>query len=122
MLRVVDDQQGSPTAAADLAAVLATVAMRLADDPASPTGTFQFSNAGAVTWAGFARAIFEASAKRGGPTAAVEPITTADFPTLARRPANSLLSHDAIRAAYGIEPRPWRESLEDILDELIGPQ
>ena len=119
-LRVVDDQQGSPTGAADLAAVLATIAVRLADDPAAPTGTFHFSNAGPVTWAEFARAIFAASAARGGPTATIEGITTAEYPTPARRPANSLLSHDAIRAAYGIEPRPWQAALDDILDELIG--
>ena len=119
-LRVVDDQQGSPTGAADLARTLTTIAMRLADDPAAPTGTFHFSNAGPVTWAGFAREIFERSAARGGPSALVEGIATSEYPTPASRPANSLLSHDAIRSAYGIEPRPWQAALDDILDELIG--
>lgn len=119
-LRVVDDQVGSPTGAADLAAALATIAVRLAEHPAAPTGTFHFSNAGAVSWAGFAAEIFRQSAARGGPSATVEPITTADYPTPARRPANSLLSHDAIRAAFGITPRPWSEALGDILNELIG--
>ncbi|EZP55135.1 dTDP-4-dehydrorhamnose reductase [Sphingomonas sp. RIT328] len=119
-LRVVADQQGSPTSAADLAGALATIAMRLADDPHAPTGTFHFSNAGATDWAGFACEIFRQSAARGGPTAAVEGIATSDYPTPARRPANSLLSHDAIRTAYGIDPRPWDAALADILDELIG--
>lgn len=119
-LRVVADQQGSPTSAADLAAALANIAMRLADDPHAPTGTFHFSNAGATDWAGFAREIFRQSAARGGPTAAVEGIATSDYPTPARRPANSLLSHDAIRTAYGIDPRPWDAALADIIDELIG--
>lgn len=119
-LRVVDDQRGSPTSAADLAHALMTVAVRLADDPAAATGTFHFSNAGETSWAGFARSIFHQSAERGGPSAAVEPIATVDYPTPARRPANSLLGHDAIRAAYGITPRPWQEALGDILDELIG--
>jgi dTDP-4-dehydrorhamnose reductase len=119
-LRVVGDQHGSPTSAADLAAALLTIAMRLAQDPAVPSGTFHFSNAGAASWADFAAEIFRQSAARGGPTATVEAITTADYPTPARRPANSLLSHAAIERAYGITPRPWAEALGDILDELIG--
>lgn len=119
-LSVVDDQIGSPTSAADLAQALGTIAVRLAEDADAPTGTFHFSNAGAVSWAGFATEIFRQSSARGGATAAVTPIPTTDYPTPARRPANSLLSHDAIRAAYGIEPRPWADALSDILDELIG--
>jgi dTDP-4-dehydrorhamnose reductase len=120
-LSVVDDQRGSPTAAADLAAALATIAMRLADDPAAPTGTYHFSNAGAVSWAGFAREIFAQASARGGPSATIVPITTADYPTPATRPANSLLSHAAITRDYGIVPRAWQPALGDILDELIGP-
>ncbi len=119
-LGVVDDQRGSPTSAADLAAALLTIAVRLIEDEGAPTGTFHFSNAGAVSWAGFASEIFAQSGARGGGVAAVKPIATADYPTPAKRPANSLLSHDAIRAAYGIEPRPWQAALGDILDELIG--
>ena len=120
LLRVVEDQRGSPTAAADLAAALVTIAVRLAQDPTSPTGTFHFSNAGATTWADFAREIFRQSTKRGGPSAIVEGIPTSEYPTPARRPLNSLLSHEAIRTAFGVEPRAWREALGDILDDLIG--
>ncbi len=119
-LSVVDDQHGSPTSAADLAAALATIAMRLVDDPAAPTGTYHFSNAGAVTWCGFAREIFAQAATHGGPSPAVTAITTADYPTPATRPANSLLSHTAITRDYGIRPRVWQEALSDILDDLIG--
>ncbi|AJP74797.1 dTDP-4-dehydrorhamnose reductase [Sphingomonas hengshuiensis] len=120
VLRVVDDQSGSPTGAADLAQALATIAVRLAEDADAPVGTFHFSNEGAVTWAGFARAIFAQSGLRGGPVADVTPIATADYPTPARRPANSLLSTATLTAAYGIVPRPWDAALADILDELIG--
>lgn len=119
-LSVVDDQYGSPTSAADLAQALLTITIRLIENETAPTGTFQFSNAGVVTWAGFASEIFRQSAQRSGPTADVIPITTADYPTPAARPANSLLSHDAIQTAYGIMPRPWENALGDILDELIG--
>lgn len=119
-LTVVADQRGSPTAASDLADALVTVALRLAEDPSAPTGTFHFSNAGETSWADFATEIFRQSAARGGPAARIEPIATSDYPTPARRPANSLLSHRAITTAYGIAPRPWTDALSDILDELIG--
>ncbi|WP_200924215.1 dTDP-4-dehydrorhamnose reductase [Sphingomonas sp. Leaf208] len=119
-LRVVDDQHGSPTSATDLAAALATITMRLVEDPAAPTGTYHFSNAGAVTWAGFAREIFAQSAARGGASTEVQGITTAEYPTPATRPANSLLSHDAIARDYGIHPSAWQTALGNILDELLG--
>ncbi|WP_460451779.1 dTDP-4-dehydrorhamnose reductase [Alsobacter sp. SYSU BS001988] len=120
-LRVVDDQIGTPTVAADLAAALATIALRLAQDPAAPVGTFHFANAGEVTWRGFAAEIMALSARRGGPSAPVEGIATACFPTPARRPRNSRLSTARIEAEYGVRTRPWREALGDVLDELIGP-
>ncbi len=120
VLRVVDDQRGSPTSAADLADALALMAIRLAGDETAPTGTFHFSNAGATSWAGFAEEIFRQSAARGGPSAQVERIASSEYPTPARRPANSLLSHAAITRAYGIVPRPWESALANILDELMG--
>jgi dTDP-4-dehydrorhamnose reductase len=119
-LTVVDDQRGSPTSAADLAQALATIAVRLIEDDGAPTGTYHFCNAGETSWAGFASEILRQSGDRGGASANVTPITTDQYPTPAKRPANSLLSHDAIRAAYGIEPRAWQDALSDILDELIG--
>jgi len=119
-LSVVDDQRGSPTSAADLAAALMHIAIRLAEDGTAPTGTFHFSNAGDISWAEFATEIFRQSGERGGPIADIVPIPTSAYPTPAQRPANSLLSHEAIRTAYGIAPRPWEAALSDILDELIG--
>lgn len=120
VLRVVNDQHGCPTSAADLAAALATVALRLAEDEAAPTGTFHCVNAGATTWAGFAEAIVAGGARRGGRAVPVEGISTADYPTPARRPANSQLSTASLTAAYGIAPRPWGQALDDILDRLVG--
>lgn len=119
-LNVVCDQTGSPTGAGDLAAALATVAVGLAQDRSAPTGTFHFANAGATTWHGFAEAIFAGSVKRGGSAPIVHAIRTADYPTLARRPANSVLSTAALTSAYGVTPRPWQAALDDILDELLG--
>ena len=119
-LSVVDDQRGSPTSAADLANALMAIAVRLVEDIDAPTGTFHFSNAGDISWADFATEIFCQSAQRGGPSATVTRIPSSDYPTPAARPANSLLSHAAIRAAYGIAPRPWQDAIGDILNELIG--
>ena len=119
-LSVVSDQCGIPTAAADLAAALATIAMALAEDATRESGTWHFSNAGMTTWHGFAEEIFRQSRARGGPAADVVPIATADYPTPARRPANSALSHRAIERDFGIEPRPWQAALGEIMDELVG--
>ncbi len=118
-LRVVDDQHGNPTMAGDLAAALVAVAARLAVDPAAPTGTFHFANAGDTTWCGLARAVMDLSAQRGGPSVPVEAIGTADYPTPARRPVNSRLSTQRITRDYGITPRPWREALAPVMDELL---
>ena len=119
-LRVVADQHGSPTSATDLAAVLATISIRLAEDSQANSGTWHFSNTGATTWHGFAVEIFRQAALRGGPSPLVEAIGTNDFPTPARRPASSLLSTVALTRDWGIVPRPWSEALAPILDDLIG--
>nr|WP_166940788.1 dTDP-4-dehydrorhamnose reductase [Sphingopyxis panaciterrae] len=119
-IRVVGDQWGSPTGAADLAEALMKIAIRLANDAQAPSGTFHFSNGGETCWAEFASEIFRQSAMRGGVRADVEAIATSEYPTPARRPARSSLDTSAIKLAYGIQPRPWPEALGGILDELIG--
>jgi len=119
-VRVVADQHGRPTAAADLARAVFAIAGTLVDHQTVINGTFHFANDGVVNWADFAREIFRQSALRGGPSAQVESIGTADYPTPARRPANSVLDTSAIGTAFGIVPRPWTEAVADILDELIG--
>lgn len=117
-LRVVDDQHGCPTSAADIARALATITLRMIDDLHAPTGVYHFVNAGDTTWAGLAREVFALSAAAGGPSATVESITTAEYPTPARRPANSRLSTTAIACDYGITPRPWRDAVAEIVAEL----
>ncbi|NNM73095.1 dTDP-4-dehydrorhamnose reductase [Enterovirga aerilata] len=117
-LGVVSDQRGCPTFAGDLAAALARVTLDLVRSPDAPAGTFHFVNAGEASWAGFAEAIFAASARRGGPSARVKAISTAEYPTPARRPANSRLATDRIRDAFGIAPRPWQDALEEAVAAL----
>ena len=111
-LRVVDDQTGGPTAAGDIAVALLTMARALQDG--APGGTYHFAGSPDVTWAGFAREIFA----RAGLEVAVTGIPSSDYPTPARRPANSRLDCATLEADFGI-PRPdWRESLGGILAEL----
>jgi dTDP-4-dehydrorhamnose reductase len=117
VLCVVADQTGSPTSAADIAAAIATVVQRIAAGQGQ-WGTFNFTGAGAVTWRGFAEAIFDLAEPWRGPPPRVEAITTADYPTPARRPANSVLDCGRIGEAFGIVPRPWREALAEVIQEL----
>jgi dTDP-4-dehydrorhamnose reductase len=121
-VRVVADQRGGPTSALDIAAALLRMGERLGGDPA-PTlrGIFHMPPAGEATWADFAEAIFRAAAKRGRPPCRVEHITTADYPTPARRPANSRLSGDKLRSVYGIALPHWTESLESCVGRLLAP-
>ena len=119
VLRVVADQIGSPTSAAEIAGAIARVIGGLAAGEAR-WGTFHFAGGGAVSWHGFAEAIFALAAPWRGAPPTVEPITTADYPTPARRPANSVLDCRRIGEAYGIAPRPWREALRDVIGEIYG--
>jgi dTDP-4-dehydrorhamnose reductase len=120
-LRVVDDQHGAPTSAIDLAAVLQLIVLRMLADEAAPTGTFHYCNAGETTWCGFAREIFRLAAALGGPDPVIEAILTADYPTPARRPANSRLNCDKIIASYDVARPDWRTATASIVRELLQP-
>ena len=123
-LRVVDDQQGCPTSAGDLAAAILTLARRCIDGTLAPDGygTFHCVGAGRTTWCGFARTIFTLAGAGLGVVPTVEPITTADYPTPARRPANSVLDCARLRRVHGIALRPWPEALSDMLDAVLPPE
>lgn len=117
-LRVVADQTGCPTSAKDIAEALVAVTLKMIADPQAPTGVYHFVNAGSTSWAGLAREIFARSAVHGGPSAEVEGITTAEYPTPARRPSNSRLSTFKITRDYGVTPRPWQDAVAEIVAEL----
>ncbi|MFT3966661.1 MAG: dTDP-4-dehydrorhamnose reductase [Sphingobium sp.] len=117
-LRVVVDQQGCPTSAADLAAALQTITLRHLEDMTAPTGLYHFVNAGRTNWQDLACAIFAMSARTGGPFPTVTAITTAEYPTPARRPANSALSTVTLERDFGITPRRWEAAVADIIAEL----
>lgn len=117
VLRVVADQMGSPTSAADLAGALATIVQQIGSGN-TRWGTYHFAGAGAVTWHDFAETIFEMTELWRGPAPKVEAITTAEYPTPAARPKNSVLDCSRIGEAFGIVPRPWQAALADVIREL----
>src|SRR5579864_4838221 len=120
-VNVVDDQRGSPTSAAEVARAVITVAAALAKGGTDGFGTYHFCGSGATTWYGFARAIFAGAQQRGMRVPrTVVPITTAQYPTPARRPANSVLRSEKIARVFGIVPRPWQDALADCLDEIAA--
>lgn len=119
-LRVVADQHGCPTSARDIAQTLKTIALTMIADAEAPTGVYQFVNAGETTWAGLAGEIFALSAAAGGPSATVEAIPSAEYPTPARRPSNSRLSTEKLTRDFGIAPRPWQAAVADIVHELYA--
>jgi dTDP-4-dehydrorhamnose reductase len=121
-LRVVADQHGNPTHAGDLADAILTIAAALAQgaDPASPWGVYHLAGAGDTTWHGFAQHIVDYAAQRGLPTIPVIPITTADFPTPAKRPANSRLDCSKALATFGVALPRWQDGVERCVDALMG--
>lgn len=112
-LRVVADQIGGPTPAASIAQACLTIADQLAEDPAK-AGMYHFAGSPDTSWAEFARAIFA----RAGLACDVADIGTADYPTPARRPANSRLDCCATESVFGIKQPDWQDGLAVVLQEL----
>jgi len=113
MLRIVADQIGGPTPAAGIASALMTMARALAKD-AGLTGTYHYAGAPYVSWADFARAIFEEAAL----DVVVEDIPRSEYPTPAIRPLNSRLACNTTAETFGIGRPVWRAALRDVIAEL----
>ena len=113
VVRVVADQTGAPTHADIVADGVLRVARAICEPCAAADlfGVFHLTAAGEASWRDFACAIFEESASLGGPLPEVEAIATADYPTPARRPANSRLDCSKIARTHGVRPQHWREAV-----------
>lgn len=133
-LRMVTDQFGAPTWARSIAEATAIILARcLAHSSRTakwPTGLFHLTATGQTTWAGFANAILEeyeslrvsmATPEELPPLKAkkVVPITTAEFPTPARRPRSSMLSHGQVAHAFGVLMPDWREQLHLAIEDMV---
>ncbi|CTQ75419.1 dTDP-4-dehydrorhamnose reductase [Roseibium alexandrii] len=119
-LTVVDDQTGCPTAAPDIARAAQTIVLRQLTDKDAPSGVYHYCGYAAVTWFGFASEIFRHLEARGLAVPAVAPIPTRDYPTPAKRPANSALDTSRLTQDFGIEPCQWRAALASTVEELMG--
>jgi len=109
-VRVVDDQYGAPTSARDLAEAIGQIARQITG-PAPQFGTYHYADAGETSWHGFAAEIF----RQAGLKARAVPIPAAEYPTPAKRPANSRLDAGKISRIFGIHPPAWQTSLAKVL-------
>ena len=112
-LRIIADQIGGPTPAGAIAEACLAITAQLAKDPAK-RGVYHFAGAPEVSWAGFARAIFEAAKL----DCAVTDIPSSDYPTPARRPLNSRLDTSTTEARFGIARPDWRAAMHEIIAKL----
>jgi dTDP-4-dehydrorhamnose reductase len=116
-LRIVSDQRGCPTFADDLADAIITIAGKWS------AGIYHVAGAGQATWFEFATALFAQAASLGVRTPHLVPITTAEYPTTARRPANSVLSGEKVKRTFAVELPHWNDGLSRMLSaHLAGPR
>lgn len=118
-LNIVADQTGTPTSADFIARASAIIARRLLAGDA-PCGTWHLTAGGATSWHGYAAFLLDAARKRGFSlrVKAVNPITTTDYPTPARRPANSRLDTTRLTRDFAITPPPWQDGVVRVLEQL----
>lgn len=116
-LRVVADQIGAPTSTPLISEVTAALVRRLAAEGADrfPFGTYHLAAAGETSWHDYARFVF---AEAGLDPARVHPITTAEYPTPARRPANSRLDTTRLRSTFGVALPAWSEGVREVVRAL----
>jgi dTDP-4-dehydrorhamnose reductase len=121
-LTVVADQHGCPTTAADLSDAILAIIARLDATGWQPAyrGIFHAAGSGATTWFGLAVATFEEAGRHGATVPEVVPITTAEYPTPAKRPANSRLDCTRLHDVFGVRLPPWRDSLTRTVEAIFA--
>jgi dTDP-4-dehydrorhamnose reductase len=119
-LQVVADQVGSPTSAADLAEAILTITRKISANEKFDWGTYHYCCKGFTTWHGLAQKIIDLAAPHAALQARqVEAITTAQWPTPAKRPPYSVLDCNRIKNQFGIAPEPWQQSLKHTIDRIF---
>lgn len=117
LIKVVNDQRGSPTWARDLSLAILSF---IEKGDAIPAGIYHYSNRGDITWYDFAREIYAQGCSRGliPPGCSVEACTSEEYPAKVKRPAYSLLDKSKIEAALGQSVPDWKDSLSSFLDSI----
>ena len=122
-IRVVADQYGSPTNAADIARTILSIAEQLQSGNKNSWGTYHYCGQGIISWHTFAEKIIELAGQQGKVrTPRVEPVTTDEYPTPAKRPVYSALDCSHIYKKFNLSPRPWQKSLETTIRKLLKAQ
>jgi dTDP-4-dehydrorhamnose reductase len=118
-LRVVHDQRGCPTWSRLIAetTALALKQTLAATDPAAFTGVYHLAASGQTSWHGFADAIVGLMPEEGKKCKAVEPISTSEYPTPAKRPPYSVLSCEKLKRTFGLQLPDWQKSLEQVMEK-----
>lgn len=120
-LGIVADQWGCPTYAGHIAEVLLALADRYQQQGSLAWGTYHYADTPATSWYGFAAAIFATAQRLGlSQVPQLSPITTADYPTPAQRPANSQLDCTKLLDTFGLSRFTWQAGLEAALQELMA--
>lgn len=122
VLRIVADQHGCPTSTADIAEAIFAVDRalgRAAGGKHALFGTYHFAGSGVTTWYQFAQEIVAAQATLTQCRPSVEAITTADYPTPAKRPPNSELDSSRFEAAFGYRAQDWQSRVRETIDSLL---
>jgi dTDP-4-dehydrorhamnose reductase len=118
-LKIVDDQTGAPTTAYEIAKATRLVLEEIESKRIEGcSGIYHMTCAGETTWCGFAQTIFELAKSSSGKWAAVTGIGSAEYPTPAKRPKNSVLSNEKLRAAFGVQLESWESALKQTLHTL----
>jgi dTDP-4-dehydrorhamnose reductase len=121
VVKVVADQYGCPTYAADLAETILRITGQLLGGGQVFRGTFHYCGKGATTWHGFAQAIFDLAAQHTSlRVKEIMPVSTADYSTAAQRPTNSVLDCSLIEQTFNIHPKPWQESLSQMINMMFS--
>lgn len=121
-LRVVADQVGCPTAAGDLAAAILAIATRIRAEGWQQRfgGVFHAAGSGWTSWHGLACAVFEEAGRHGAPIPQVDPIPAAEYPTKAKRPADSRLDCSKLATVFNVTLPSWRPSLARTIDTIFA--
>jgi dTDP-4-dehydrorhamnose reductase len=122
-LNIVDDQIGAPTTTIELAHATRSILDGVADNRFGAlekwAGIYHMTCGGAVSWCGFAKAIFErAGFLLGKKSPIVSPIRASEYPTAAQRPQNSVLSNEKLRRCFGVELSSWESALDVVIQQL----
>jgi dTDP-4-dehydrorhamnose reductase len=118
-LNIVADQHGSPTATDDLAGAILAAAAAVAGG-ATPWGTYHFAGSGSTTWHGLAAHIVDVQAPFTGRRPKVNAVTTADYPTPARRPKNAVLDSDKFAGTFGVRATAWPAAIERTIARIFA--